>query len=283
MKVYRYWARGVASVGPDDGTAPDEFIAYAGSDRSIEDARRQAVEKATKIGRAVFRSEPPDAYLYCDRPIREEIIEEFHRGDFQSAVITRNVYGALVLNTAEAMFIDIDYPYVSPFAALFRWFAGLFGKKSPSADEKIIRRVGEVVEAERNLGLRLYRTANGYRCLVTSQTFQPTSNESTDLMKRFGADPMYVRLCREQECFRARISPKFYRLRLERPPGRYPFENDGDRAEYDRWTTEYDVAARNFTTCVFLEHFGRSNVDERVRPIVETHDRFACRSSEALA
>ena len=48
---------------------------------------------------------------YPNRPFREQIIRELKDAAGQtSAVITRNAYGCLVLNTARMMFVDIDLP-----------------------------------------------------------------------------------------------------------------------------------------------------------------------------
>ena len=47
-----------------------------------------------------------DRYSYGDRPVREEIVQTLSR----DAVVTRNAYGALVLNAARAMGIEVLAP-----------------------------------------------------------------------------------------------------------------------------------------------------------------------------
>ena len=53
-----------------------------------------------------------------------------------TAAVTRNGYGALVLNTAQAMFVDIDFPEPGGGAGLSRLVGRLFGKKQPSIEEQ---------------------------------------------------------------------------------------------------------------------------------------------------
>ena len=63
------------------------------------------------IGRVQQSLELERSYAYGTRPLREEIIQEIHSraGDI-TGIVTRNSYGCLVLNTAEAMFVDVDLP-----------------------------------------------------------------------------------------------------------------------------------------------------------------------------
>jgi hypothetical protein len=52
-----------------------------------------------------------DRYGYGECPLREEIIQPLpsYSGS-ELSVVTRNVYGALVLNTTNTMFVCIDFP-----------------------------------------------------------------------------------------------------------------------------------------------------------------------------
>ena len=63
----------------------------------------------------------------------------------------------------------------------------------------------EVCRLQPGFGFRIYRTRAGFRLLVTSGTFDPSAAETLALLKEFGSDPLYIRLCKAQECFRARL------------------------------------------------------------------------------
>ncbi len=55
-------------------------------------------------------AEPPRAYAYGDRPLREEIVRSVAGDGERAAVVTRNSFGCLVLNTAGVLFVDVDLP-----------------------------------------------------------------------------------------------------------------------------------------------------------------------------
>lgn len=57
-------------------------------------------------------------------------------------------------------------------------------------------------------GVRIYKTAAGYRGIVTHDLFSPTDPDVIALMNEFGCDPLYILLCKQQESFRVRLSPK---------------------------------------------------------------------------
>ena len=201
-------------------------------------------------------------------PLREEVIEELaHQGE-TVALLTRNSYGSLILNTASVLFADIDYrdgngreAYVtgteSPglFSQLLRFVARILGKEvsadrddavadppsePPSEDDRIVERVRSVTARHDGLGVRLYRTANGFRCLVTSGTWDPMAAETTRLLEELGSDPLYVTLCRGQECFRARLSPKPWRCEMPTPAIRFPWPDDAAEQEYRQWVAAYE-------------------------------------------
>src|SRR5258708_17287312 len=69
------------------------------------------------------------------------------------------------------------------------------------------------VAARNGLAVRVYKTAAGYRAMVVNAGFDPGSTRSEEVLKEFGADPLYVRLCKMQQSFRARLTPKPWRDR----------------------------------------------------------------------
>ncbi|MEE8467966.1 MAG: hypothetical protein V3T22_05895 [Planctomycetota bacterium] len=281
MKIHEYWSRGSAAVERDGRSW--KVVCFGASDESAEDAVRAAEEAAKRAARAIRAGEARDGYAYAERPLREELVEELEHAGERTAAITRNSYGSLVLNTESGMFVDIDYPPRGSFSALRRACGRLFGRQVPSRDERIRTRVRDVVGSTPGLGLRLYRTANGYRCLVTSRAYDPASREARELLERFGCDPLYILLCQAQECFRARLSPKFWRCGAPRPPFRFPWL-DGERERlYREWQARYKECTRSFRTCSFVETVGSTKVLESLERIVRVHDRSACDGNGPLA
>jgi len=188
MRVYRYWARG--RCDRHGNPTPDgDIIGVGWSDVSQVDAERHAQQQAQRIAQQYQRDELSAAgWYYPDRPIREPVLGELHVDGRLLAVTTRNIYGLCVLNAAGAMFADIDVPAPPSVGLLGR----VFGKRSPALADDTPARVAEVVARHRGMGMRLYRTAAGYRGLVTHRPFDPTAGETLNLLRDFGSDRLYV-------------------------------------------------------------------------------------------
>ena len=272
MKFFRYWA--AATAKPDGLDHP--VHCFGGSNTSLEEARQNAEAVARRTASAIVSGSPPVGYGYLDRPLREEVVEVVPPGEEPpAAVITRNGYGALVLNTARVLFADIDY---EPPGCL----VSLFSRGRAKDDAEILERIRDIA-AEGELGLRIYRTANGFRVMVTNREFEPNSEEAVDLLSMFGSDPMYIKLCRAQESFRARLTPKFWRCDIRRPPPRIPWENEAQEQAYRRWEAEYEKKCEPYTTCALIGSFGEEKVHSAVEPVIAIHDQYACRGDLPLA
>jgi hypothetical protein len=278
MKIPKYWAKSTAKVRGDYDEVELSFWRW--SDTSLAEAAQAAEARAHEVEARFSSFAELDRYGYAERPMREEIIDVIKGSDGrESAIVTRNAYGALVLNAARVMFIDIDFdPKAKPagLAGLFR----LGGKApAPSPVEAHLARIEEWARRNPQLSLRVYRTAGGLRGLITNELFEPTDRASTEILQSLNSDPLYVRLCRVQECFRARLTPKPWRCGSDNPPSRYPWPTTAAELVYRQWEKTYDYAANRYTTCQLVKEFGASHMPSDVARIVELHDRFACRNS----
>ena len=95
-------------------------------------------------------------------PLREEVLNQVEGPDGRLlAVVTRNGYGSVVLNTERVMFVDIDFPE-KPGDGGKSLFKGLFGRKPKSPEEEKEERarlaVDQFIAANPSWGMRLYRT-----------------------------------------------------------------------------------------------------------------------------
>ena len=155
-------------------------------------------------------------YAYGTRAIREEVKQRFvDSAGALTAVITQNSYGSLVLSTARVMFVDIDFAPVIPGEALGYFFKRLFNKVVPKPEARrehdARQRLDDFLADNRQWRLRMYRTCAGLRLLATHALFDPAADETQSLLESLGSDPMYIRLCKAQESFRARLTPKPWR------------------------------------------------------------------------
>jgi hypothetical protein len=285
LKVYRYWVRG--SVDVPVGGQVWNVVCFGSSNESMEEASENAVASGERIKNAIMEGRELGGYSYTDRPLREELLREVHQEGELAAVITRNGYGAQVLCTANVMFIDIDVIRDDFRLSGPGFFARLLKLKYRPKPDPVEKRpeVLEGIQArarEHDLGMRVYRTTLGYRCLVTSETFDPAADDTLGLLRDFGSDELYVKMCRAQDCFRARLTPKPHRVRLYKPGHRYPWIDDSRRRMFERWLRAYEERSQGFSACRYKDHFGRLKVARGVQEIVDIHDSIAC-SGDHLA
>src|SRR4051795_9303800 len=113
MLIPRYWSRAESNAVTPDGK-PVRFHVWRGSRSSAAEAQVLADEAVARIAERIQRGAGfPERYAYGDRPMREEVVRELPGSagaEAPDAAITRNSYGALVLNAARAFFIDVDVP-----------------------------------------------------------------------------------------------------------------------------------------------------------------------------
>ncbi len=277
MKLFRHWARATATV---DGFG--DLNRWGCSQESHDDALRQAKVSLSRAVDVIHSGGRLERYPYADRSLREEIVDTVQADDRITGMLSRNAYGSLVLNTTNVFFADIDLAETAlqPRGLLQR----LFGQRVPvPAVDNVVETVDRVVQSRSGLGLRLYKTAAGYRALVTSQTYEPTSSDAIQLLRDLGSDPMYVKLCQVQECFRARVSPKYWRCGAQQPPHRFPWHDDAQELAIREWEAAYHVCANRFATCRLVQTFGSESIASGVQPIVKMHDELALMGEAMLA
>lgn len=258
------------------------FACWHWSDESVDHARQKAYQRAGEIVQKFLTNQPLNRYGYGDRPLREEVLQSVtNRLGQEVAVMTRNAYGALVLNAARAMFIDIDFSEAEAASggSLAGIVQGLFGKPRPARpgpEESYSQRVAAWGAQHPELGIRVYRTRAGLRCLITNQLFDPTQTDSANILRELNSDPLYIRLCQAQECFRARLTPKPWRCGIDQPPSSYPWEDSGAENRYRQWEQQYNRTAAQYSTCRFITQLGPATVHPDLEPVLTLHDQIAC-------
>lgn len=298
---------------------------FGWSDTSQDDAQRHADERAREAfarladGQSVARRERKLAYNGAEGvPIREEIVSRH-----DTAVVTRNLYGARCLNTPDVLFADIDFSVVlGPRLGLTvlmllqlgalaigwqydSWVLGLmaavgallfshglathllrgFVAFAGGAQERAQKRVRRFCAAHPEWHLRVYRTPAGLRLLAMHRTFDPADAAVAECFRAVGADPVYVRMCLNQRCFRARVSPKPWRIGVGthiRPrPGVWPVRPER-RPERTRWIEAYEASARGYASCRLLETLGHGGqVHPSARAVQVLHDEM-CQANTML-
>lgn len=276
MKLAKFWARASARIS-DRERGSIEVTARGWSNESLSDAERDARTKAARLAdRLSSDSLTGEHYPYpSDQPLAEPVLRKIGSDRDLDAVVTRNGYGALVLNTKALMFIDIDLDIPKQGGFL----SSLFGKKKdPVADS--LNKIEELL-VERSLSGRVYRTKAGLRVCIVSREFDPASTQVATVLEKFGSDPLYAKLCKGQECFRARLSPKPWRCGVSHPPAGFPFKDKSHEDRYLSWLEGYQVKSAEYATCELLGTYGRGSTPTSFRELVELHDR-ECRVGSGL-
>lgn len=260
MKIYRFLAKKEIVI---DGVTVRFKTGSAQSQEHAEELLKAKEEKYRRFLRGEEEKTPPDSEY--ETPIAEEVCETLDEHN----VVTRNRYGARVLNTDELLFLDIDYAPMS-----FREWAGtLIGRTAPDVKTRIFNRIEKLAgqpEFE-GIGFRVYETCRGARLLLSmnAKSFL-RSPEMVPLFRKFGADPLYRDLCIRQNCCRARLTPKPARIGMKTLlKFRFPYKEEETEA-IRNWLAEYEKKSENFAVCRLKARFGKRFTS----PAIEFHDRI---------
>lgn len=278
MLIPRYWSKAETQATKPSGEALP-LACWRWSDVSLADAQKLAREAAERVAARIRRGDPfPDRYGYGSRPLREEVVRDMDDGNGERmAAITRNSYGALILNTARVLFIDVDLKETKPAGSLWTWIASLFGRPSSAATdaggpEAAIAKVRQWTQTHHSWGFRVYRTRAGLRYLATHALFAPGETDSEAAMQALDCDPAYLKLCRAQQSFRARLTPKPWRCGVRLPPTHFPWESEREERAIRTWEASYAKGADGYATCKLVGTFGSTHMHPAVEPIVTLHD-----------
>ena len=313
MIVPTFWAEGRAQARIEDRQVTIRRFGW--SDASQADAQAMADARAVEaLQRAVAgdtlpRREPKVPYNgAAGVPIREEIVARHG-----VHVVTRNSYGARCLNTPNVLFADIDSDDTFPawllalLAAgaaalgLYLWWLGLrvgvaffvtvaafFGgltvawlvhKAATGGAERRMRaaraRIARFLAAHSDWALRVYRTPSGLRVMVTHRPFTPDDPAVSAFFDAVRVDRVYRRMCLNQHCFRARLTPKPWRIGIDahmKPrPGVWPV-NPARLPERAAWIARYEERSHGYAACRFLEALGPPSTHIDVETVRRIHD-----------
>lgn len=260
MNFPKFWAR----------ASNEALTCWRWSNASLQEAQQLANQALQQLADRVRVSGwPTQRYGYSARPLRELVLEEL-----ADAVVTRNSYGCHVLNTARALFVDIDLPEPKPSGGLFK---KLFGKpeqgNAPSPEATTLAQIESWTRTKPGWGWRIYRTRAGLRLLATHALFEPEAAETDAVFEQLGSDPLYRRLCRAQKCFRARLTPKPWRCGLRPPNVRWPWADAKAEAKFQSWEKRYVEASRGNATCALVKTLGNTQIHPAIAPLLALHDK----------
>lgn len=279
MKFAKYWSE--VSVAVDEtifGT--NKLSAWGASNEDKAQADSQAFERATILGQLVTRGiHTLREYEYWNGYIREEVLDEVTDRDGRVlAVLTRNSYGAIVLNTESVLFGDIDVVEPGFFSGILQVFGW------PKKDKAFfIAKIEQYQKQNPAYTIKVYETFAGLRVVVTNQVFENYSDSAKTIFAALDADPLYVRLCEAQSCYRARLTPKPWRIKLDRPASRFPRYEQSEIDDFASWVQHYEMASAVVSTVKLVSVFGNDFEHPDVARVLAIHDQYASTGSAQLA
>ncbi|WP_109439491.1 hypothetical protein [Acinetobacter haemolyticus] len=319
MIIPKYWAEAKTTIKFEGRQYTIKRFGW--SDESLETAQHHAEQRVQealeqlKINKKIRRIDHKVAYNGAEGlPIREEIITQY-----DDVIITRNSYGVLCLNTPDVLFADIDFitqPHSNLYLIVFfvllacsslgavyfsswfifgiglvfslllastitKWIFKLQQKLKGTPEQQALEKIRIFSTNYPTWHLRVYRTPNGYRILVMHQIFEPRGEQVQSFFKTIYADPNYDLMCKNQNCFRARVSPKPWRIGIERlRQGIWPIPKER-MALRESWIREYERQSKNYASCRFVAQFGSQMTHPKAKRVQSIHDQY-CKSDSQL-
>jgi hypothetical protein len=156
-------------------------------------------------------------------------------------------------------------------------------KRARHRDEQLeagaLARVEQFTRQHPGWHLRAYRTPAGMRVLAMHSTFSAQDQEVHALFQTLQTDALYARMCRVQNCFRARLTPKPWRIGMRRhirPPVAAWSAEQAFLPGRLQWIADYERKAQGHAACRFLRTFGdQESVTDKADAVRALYDRIA--------
>ncbi len=168
----------------------------------------------------------------------------------------------------------------------------VFKKRAKPSDkpltpgEESIGRIERFLNTHPEWNIRVYSTPADLRLMAIHRTFDPVEPEVAQFFDAVKADPIYVKMCLNQQCFRARVSPKPWRIGIDDHlvprPGVWPINPDR-LPDREKWVAAYERKSMKFASCKFVADMGSHMVDPTARAVQELHDDLCQAQSDLTA
>lgn len=255
MKIYKFWHKDTATIRIDKNDV--EVNLLVGSDISTDDAKKKLIERAHLIEQRIRNKDGIEEY---DADIKEFIESEID----EKNIVTVCRYGALVLNSDQYSFYDLDdysHSILDLFGAVRRM----------SKKQRIVHKFKQNISKYPELGrsFRIYETCNGIR-VIGKKYLDPNASNFTRIMRALNVDFTYSTLCRKQNCYRARLTPKPFRMKIETIKIKSPL--DCETSNYKSWANMYRSESKAYSVVKLLETIGEDFASDKT---IQFHDQTA--------
>lgn len=312
MIIPSYWAEARRQVRQQTRSVTVRRFGWSDESESAAQAhaetRAEEALAAILAGERLPRRERLTAYGVEGVPIREQIVAR--HGD---VVLTRNSYGAICLNTPDVLFADIDLvrsEFTLPvwislpvllavawaLSASWGWWSALLAAgllvllvnalgngyrrwrtaRRGGLEAAALAKVHAWTDTHPDWHLRVYRTPAGLRLLAMQQTFAPKDAVLREFFPALPADGLYVSMCRVQQCFRARLTPKPWRIGMTKRirPRRAAWSSaQAGLPERLAWIADYEGRSLGYAACRYVASYGAvAQVNSKAEQVRALHD-----------
>lgn len=179
-----------------------------------------------------------------------------------------NRYGAICLNTNEVFFGDIDC---------------ILDEESSRRNQKVIdpKEAHALIESVANkykLCFRVYQTYAGIRIIEISKKHNPLDPETNQILTELKCDPFFIDLVKRTNTFRARLTPKPWRVSN---PKSVHFKRAGaDIATYLKGTESKPGPKWQIAKYLYTVGNPPEVLDSEISFIVDLHDDYCNTNDE---
>ena len=260
MKYYKFWVK--ESVKIQVGESAQFVTVLSGSNQSKDDARREATKRSRYVEQKIKGEAPEDDY---EAPIKEHVDEVVDDAN----IITICRYGARILNTCQYTVLDLD-DYPVDFLDMFKALRKLPKKERIVA--KFLQRLSKYPEL--GTDFRIYETTKGVR-VIGKKYIEPSGKGYAALMRKLRVDWLYIVLSQKQNCYRARVTPKPFRMKFKTIKIRSPL--DCETQAYLDWAQDYAAVSARYSVVKLIQSVGS---DFSTEPVIRLHDSL-CHESRS--
>ncbi len=140
----------------------------------------------------------------------------------------------------------------------------------------------------------LYQTPNGYRLICLQDLFNANDELTQVCFRELPIDPLYVKMCQLQDCFRVRVTGKPWRMGINDKPNKYIWKQPSELSELEQerqkyrqeWLADYSVINQGYRACKFIKRIGNLDIaiDKQVKEFIALHDKLCqCEKDLPLA
>lgn len=152
----------------------------------------------------------------------------------------------------------------------------------------IIEKVQTFCDHHPDLLFYLYQTPQGFRLIALNQHYGVNSKTVQACFQQLPIDPIYQKLCLQQNAFRARVTAKPWRMQQHIMNGipyiyfwKTDIESQAQLSQRQKWLADYQQASQYYSACHFIQQIGQGKMNPEIQRFVQIHDQL-CQAHQPL-